>query len=129
MYSIFADLERGIVRAHFTGFLDTNEVADFSREEQEAARAVTARHGCFDLMISSPDGMPQAQKVMLAFQQLIELSHLKARLIAIVAESTLLRMQIRRLLTSDHVRAFATRAEAETWLQSKAAEALASEVH
>ncbi|HEX8484078.1 hypothetical protein [Sphingomonas sp.] len=110
------ELERGRIRADMSGFLSLSDVAAFARDEQEGAREIIRHKGYFDLLVQTPGAKAQGQDVMGAFQQLVVRSPLKARRIAIVAASPLLRMQIRRVLPNDHIKAFETVVEADAWL-------------
>ena len=126
MYTVVPDPIHPLVRIHLSGFFDSAEVARFWREEQEVARAVLAQHGLYDLLIETPGGGPQGQEVLDAFRRIVTESPVKARRIAIVSGSTLLRMQIRRVFVSDTFQVFATTAEAEAWLTSLVADAAAT---
>lgn len=116
MFTIHSDPASTILRVDMSGFLTLDEVQRFSTAEQEAARALTLAHGGFDLLIRTPDGIAQSQEVMTAFFQMLGQARYKARSIAIVAERPLLRMQLRRVFTVDHVGIFAELAEANDWL-------------
>ena len=126
MYTVVPDPIHPLVRIHLSGFFDSAEVAVFWREEQDVARAAFARHGLYDLLIETPGGGPQGQEVLDAFRRIVTESPVKARRIAIVSGSTLLRMQIRRVFVSDTFQVFATTAEAEAWLTSLVADAAAT---
>lgn len=116
MYTIHADAEGARVRARLSGFFDIDEVNRFSREEQDAAQQVLSRHDTFDLLIETPEGPAQGQDTLEAFRRLILASPLKARRIAIVSSSALLRMQVRRVLASDRVQVFEATTGADAWL-------------
>ena len=116
MYEVTTNLARSLVKAKLSGFFSVEEVQAFSRDEQAAARQVVNHSGYFNLLVEGSGGVTQAQDVIGAFNELASASTLKAQRIAIVVESALLRLQLRRVLARDQIRLFETIAEAEDWL-------------
>lgn len=121
MYRVTVDPVRRLIRASLCGFFSSEEVAAFAVEEQAAARALGP--GPFDLLIETAGGMTQAQDVVTAFQRLAETAEVKAARIAVACESSLLRLQLRRILTSDKVAIFEGLPDAEAWLRRSLAAA------
>lgn len=85
------------VHVRMGGMLTVQEVALFSREEQDAVRAMGLGSGEFDLLIETEGNLVQTQEVMNALGRLMLDSPLKARRIATVRAGVLTRMQSRRL--------------------------------
>jgi hypothetical protein len=119
MFSVTPDPARRLVRATLTGFFTVDEVAAFAAAEQAAARALGP--GPFDLLVETPDGTAQAQDVAGAFRTLAETATVRATRIAVACESSLLRLQLRRILTGDTVAVFENRHDAESWLRGRIA--------
>lgn len=117
MITVTTDPARTLVQAHMAGFLEVEDVATFSREEQAAVRAMGLASGGFLLLVETSECLIQSQVVVAAFQDLILNSPFKARKIAIVREGSMTRMQTNRILSiRDNAAVFQTRAEAEAWL-------------
>lgn len=120
MYEVVANLPEARVHARLSGFFSLDEVEAFGREEQDAARRVTLAWGWFDLLVDVSDGITQGQEVMGAFNGLLDQAEFKARRIALVVGSTLLRLQLRRVLASERIGIFAEVEEGEAWLAATA---------
>lgn len=118
MYRITVDAEARIVRAELSGFFSPEEVAAFARDEQAAAQSLGCGSGRFGLLIYAPDGKAQAQDVIGAFQGLLRDAPLKSGCIAMVCESAILKMQLRRIVPADRAMVFDTEAEAKAWLRA-----------
>lgn len=119
MHSVSVDPVRRLVRANLSGFFTPEEVVTFAAAEQAAARALGP--GPFDLLVETPGGVTQAQDVAAAFRTLAETAEVKATRIAVACESSLLRLQLRRILTGDRVAIFENRHDAECWLRPRVA--------
>lgn len=114
-YAITADRRRERVRIRISGFFSVAKVEAFSRDEQAAARSLALGSGAFDLLIETPEGTTQSPEVVAAFQHIADHSPLKARRIAIVSHSTLLRLQLRRIARG-RTGIFGSTSDAEAWL-------------
>ena len=115
-YSIKIDADKKIVTAKLAGFFSPQEVAEFARDEQAAARSLGCRSGEFGLLICTHGGQAQAQDVIGAFQGLMHDLPLKAGRIAFVSESALLNLQLRRMIPADRARVFGDVEEATKWV-------------
>ncbi len=119
MIEVSVDPERKLVRAVLSGFLTVEEVERFSREEQEAVRAMGLGSGEFVLLVETSDSVAQTQEVVDCFQRLMVSSPLKARRIATVRSGALPTMQMRRITAiRGYAEVFETVEEAEAWLLS-----------
>lgn len=107
---------RKLVKAHMSGFLSPEDVAQFSHEEQAAVIAMGCKSGDFYLLVDTSECVIQAQDIVNAFQNLIQHSPLKAKRIAVVNGGSLSKMQARRILIRDRAETFGTLEEAEQWL-------------
>ena len=123
MYSIAVDRERRIVCATMSGFFSEEEVAAFARDEQAAAASLGCPSGQFGLLIEGSGGLIQSQDVAAAFRALMADLPLKAGRIAMVTGSALLKLQLRRMITSDRAAVFDTMDEARAWIEQRLAEA------
>jgi hypothetical protein len=117
MITIAVEPERKRIRSFMEGMLTVAEVAEFSRDEQAAARRMGWSTGQFDLLIETGGNLVQTQDVMHAFSELMTTSPLKARKIATVRAGALTRMQSRRLIPQRRgFQVFEAVADAEAWL-------------
>lgn len=126
MYSITVDHAQRIVSARLWGFFGTEEVQAFARDEQAAAASLGCPSGTFGLLLETPGGMLQTQEVVVAFQRLLAELPLKAGRVAIVSESALLKMQLRRIMTGERTGVFDDRAAALDWIVTGLREARAA---
>lgn len=127
MFTITIDPHRKLIRSKFAGFLTTDEVAEWSRQEQAAVVAMGCGSGEFLLLVDSSGCAIQSQEVIALFQQLVATSEYKARRIAIMRGSSLTRMQTRRVAgDKDYIAHFEGAAEAEEWLFAGMPRALAA---
>lgn len=115
MYRVSVDPVRRLVIANLCGFFTVDEAVAFAAAEQAAARSLGS--GAFDLLIETPGGTIQAQDVAHAFTTLAKAAEFKAARIAIACEGSLLRLQLRRILSGSHVAVFESRRDAEAWLR------------
>jgi hypothetical protein len=117
MFSIEFDASRSLVRAKMWGFMDVTEVAEFSRQEQQAVADAGLQSGQFLLLVNTEGAIIQPQEVVAAFADIVANSPLKAKRIAVVRGSSLTRMQTQRILMiRDNAAIFADLSEAEKWL-------------
>jgi hypothetical protein len=115
--TVAAEPDRKLVRAQMSGFLDLAEVAEFSRQEQEAVRSMGLGSGEFYLLVHTSEAVIQSQEVVAAFQHLITDSKFKAKRIAVARESSLTRIQTNRIVKiRDNAAVFESLADAERWL-------------
>lgn len=115
--TVSTEPHRKLVRARMGGLLTVEEVMDFSRREQDAARAMGLGSGEFVLLVDVAEDVVQTQEVMKTFFDLMQNSPLKARRIASVRKGALNRLQSRRLRdVRSNVEVFDDTASAEAWL-------------
>jgi hypothetical protein len=117
MYSITVDRPRRIVCVTMSGFFSAEEVSAFARDEQAAAASLQCPSGQFGLLLQAGGGMTQSQDVVAAFQALMIDLPLKAGRIAIVSGSALLKLQLRRIMTSERTGVFDTTDDARAWIE------------
>ncbi len=117
MIEVTFDPHRNLVLAVMTGSITVGDVHRFSREEQEAVRAMGLRSGEFSLLVEARGSVVQSQEVAAAFQDLMLHSPLKAKRIATVRAGALSTMQTRRIAAvRDSAQVFKTVKDAEAWL-------------
>jgi hypothetical protein len=117
MYNITVDRPRRIVCVSMSGFFSEDEVSAFARDEQAAAASLRCPSGQFGLLLDAGGGVTQSQDVIGAFQALMVDLPLKAGRIAIVSGSALLKLQLRRIMTSERTGVFDTIDDARTWIE------------
>lgn len=119
MIEVTFDSQKRLVRAVMGGLLTAEDVERFSRDEQEAVRAMGLGSGEFLLLVETRGNVVQSQLVADAFQRLMLHSPLKAARIATVRTGALSTMQTRRIsAVRDAAMIFETAREAEAWLVS-----------
>ena len=119
MIDVTFDSERKLVRAVMGGLLTIADVERFSREEQEAVRAMGLASGEFFLLVETRGNVVQSKEVVLAFQNLMLHSALKAKRIATVRAGALTTLQTRRIASvTKSAEVFETLKDAEAWLFS-----------
>lgn len=116
MYTIAVDHGRRIIGAHLSGFFTGDEVSAFARDEQAAAASLVAG-APFALLLTTSGAVAQAQEIVAAFRGLARDLPVKAAQIAIVTDSALLTMQLRRIVDPARTRVFERQEEALTWLE------------
>lgn len=121
MYSIDVDHEHRVVLAQVSGFFTAAEVVAFARDEQAAAAAL-ASEGPFGLLLEASGAAAQAQEVVSDFRALFRDLPIKAARIAIVVESALLRLQLRRMVDPARTRVFGPGEAAMAWLDESLAD-------
>lgn len=119
MIDVTFNSETKLVRAVMGGLLTVEDVDRFSREEQEAVRAMGLTSGEFLLLVETRGSVVQSQEVVAAFQRLMMHSALKAKRIATVRAGALSTLQTRRIAAvSQSARVFETLEDAQAWLFS-----------
>ena len=119
MIEVTHNAERKLVRAVMGGLLTTADVDRFSREEQEAVRAMGLASGEFFLLVETRGNVVQSKEVVAAFQNLMLHSPLKAKRIATVRAGALSTIQTRRIAAvSPSAQVFETLEGAQAWLFS-----------
>lgn len=117
MIDVSSDPARKLVRTVMGGLLTVADVERFSREEQEAVRAMGLASGEFFLLVETRGNEVQSQEVVTAFQRLMLHSALKAKRIATVRAGALSTLQTRRIAAvRQSAQVFETVEDAQAWL-------------
>ena len=117
MIDVTFDSGKKLVRAVMGGLLTVTDVERFSREEQEAVRAMGLASGEFFLLVETRGNVVQSKEVVAAFQHLMLHSPLKAKRIATVRAGALSTLQTRRIAAvRKSARVFETVEDAQAWL-------------
>lgn len=116
MYAIFVDHSMRIIRAHLSGFFTEDDVMNFARDEQMAAESLRFTDGGFGLLVETSGGVLQSQTVAASFQRLFIELPIKARKLAIVSESALFKMQLRRIADGQRTCVFDDTEAALVWM-------------
>lgn len=116
MYAIDVDPSLNLLTLELSGFLSVEEIARCMGEMGAAFRHHCMKPGYLMLVDTSACDV-QLQAVLGAFKTHAA-AFPKARRIAVVNTSSLIRMQVRRVLTQSYMRLFGTVAQARTWLSS-----------
>lgn len=120
MYSIEFDSGGGMIRVLASGFWSLVEATTFRDELAESIRDARRRCGFVRILIDASASSIQMQNVSEAFRPLQEAAiHSRNDCIAIVVGSTLVKLQARRILTSDQAGVFLTMPDAESWLLAR----------
>ena len=115
-YSVSIDRSRSLLRVTLGGFFGVQDVIALESEKRDAlARLNCGRNQHYTLVDVSACKL-QPQDVVGAFQVAIADPRFMSRRIAFVTESSLARMQVRRIVRRPDADIFETVAEAEAWL-------------
>lgn len=116
-YQLGTDPAHGLLRIKLAGFFDRETLERFAAEKAVAIASLGRAPNQHVTLCELIDCKLQAQDVVGAFARLIADPRSRARKLALVTDSPLGRMQLRRII-GDHARIFDTRVEAERWLVS-----------
>ena len=119
MYDIRFDEDQRLILLKLEGFWHPETIADFSAALVSKAKEVGRRSSRPFSMLSDGTNFPvQSAMVATGFVDLMnQLSPIVTGRMAIVASSTLNRMQAQRIFTDPKIEVFATREEATAWLE------------
>lgn len=120
MYKFEQDRGAGILRIKISGFWDREMMDRFSADEQAQVRELGFPDGGHLILCDVSESPIQPQEIVSSFQQLVVNAHAKARRIALFTNSTLSRMQAKRILVREDVAVFDDEALAKDWLMSGA---------
>ncbi|WP_375381390.1 STAS/SEC14 domain-containing protein [uncultured Sphingomonas sp.] len=124
MFDIEIDDRAGLVDVRLSGLMSVEEARRYIADLGSAFIRHHMRAG-YLMRIDVSLATLQSQEVLAAFQD--HMAHFpKARRIAIVTGDSLVRMQVRRVMTQDYARVFATAGEGLVWLLSPDAAASAA---
>ena len=116
MYRITPHRNANLIEVELGGMMSVDEVADYMAALRQAFVANHFRAG-YRILIDVTACPIQSQEMVEGMR-----THMagmpKASRIAMVTGSSLARMQVRRLMTQDYARVFATPEEARVWLAS-----------
>jgi len=114
----------GFVRVRIAGFLDQGSFAAFVSARDEAYRKLTCKPGEHLTLIDVSEAVLQTQDVVAMFRGLLAQPKLRSRRQAIVTGSSLVRMQVRRIISDrPDIGMFEDMDQAETWLRQPDARA------
>ncbi|UZK66754.1 hypothetical protein [Sphingomonas sp. M1-B02] len=115
MYRIEVDAEQGVLEVTLGGMMPVEEAAEYIA----ALKRTLAAHRLSDyaMVIDVSDCPIQSQEMIRSMGGLMATMP-KARALAIVTESSLARMQIRRLFTQPYARIAGTVADGRAWVVS-----------
>ena len=116
MFTVDYEEAAGIVRYTSGGFLSLDEVRSYGLAVQDALARSRRRFGSVRMLVLSVDSVIQSAEVMEAVREDTAWMSDPDDRMAIVISSSLARMQAARTFGTDRQRAFATEAEARTWL-------------
>jgi hypothetical protein len=117
MHTIEFDRSMGIIRIKTMGFWTVEEAGCYWRELKDHVEAARRSRGRALTLIDARESKVQSPQVierLSGIQALVV--HLPADRVAHVPNSTLLQMQVRRMITSPQARAFLSLEDAEAWL-------------
>ena len=104
-----------MVIAELAGFLSLPEVHKFAAEAEVGIRRAAAKEGGYMILLDVSACAIQSRDVVEAFQQhVVQLP--KARRCAVVTGSSLIRMQIRRIINNPSIQMFDNDLSAKAWL-------------
>lgn len=116
MYTIDIDPSLDLIALELSGFMSVDEIARCMGDLGVAFRQYRMKPG-YLMLVDTSGCSVQLQEVLGAFAAHAA-TFPKARRIAAVITSSLIRMQVRRVLTRSYMRLFETAAEARAWLLS-----------
>ena len=110
-------LERGVlVSSTLVGFFNLSDVADYVRDAERVIHAVYHRHGQYRMILDVSGCAIQSQDVIGAFITHVGRMPISSRS-AIVVGSSIVRMQVRRVMDRPNAALFEDRDAALAWLQ------------
>lgn len=126
MQSASFDIQRqphgDLVTSTLAGFFKVADVAAYADRVEQAIRACIQRRGHYRMILDVSGCAIQSQDVIAAF-----IGHVQkmpaARRSAVVVGSSIVRMQIRRVMTRPNVEVFETLADAVAWVDETDARA------
>lgn len=115
-YTVSIDRSRKLLRVSLGGFFSVSDVVALERDKRAALAELNCGRNRHFSLIDVSECKLQPQDVVAAFQVAIADQRYMARKIAFVTESSLARMQVRRIVRRDDADIFQTIADAEAWL-------------
>jgi hypothetical protein len=115
-YEIETDIPRKLVCVTLMGFWDVAIAQCFARDQQAAVRQVSSVPHQHLILADLSQFNLQSQAVVAVCQDLIVKSPLQSRRLAVVAGEGLARIQIKRILLRERMKAFSDTAAAMAWL-------------
>lgn len=112
-FVVSADRAHRLVRVQINGPMSFDDIENYQRAEVAAVHQLGDISEGYDLLVDLSEYPIQSQSVVDAFHAIIIGKRLRANRLAIIASSTLLRMQLRRMIGRDDITFFANASEAE----------------
>lgn len=123
MFTVEYDERTGIVRCAGSGFMSVETIREVGPRVHAACDRARREHGRMCMLVYSPGAVVQSGEVM---EQVgrngLPIKDARDRM-AVVVESSLVKLQATRTLRHEQIRLFATEAEATAWLRSDIAAA------
>lgn len=113
-YNLWSPPAGNRIVSTLSGFFSLDQVADYSREAERAIRDLSGRYGRYRMVIDIRDCSAQSQDVIGAFADHVA-GVPRAHRLAIVADSALTRLQIRRVIGRPEIVIFDHPVEAVAW--------------
>lgn len=117
-----ADPSRKLLRVKMTGFFMLDAVADYIEQRRAAFNKLGCGPGEHITLCDVRGCHISTQEVLSAFAAALADPATRARRIAFITDSALLRQQIRRMVDADRARCFGDEVEALAWLADAPAE-------
>ncbi|RYY28988.1 MAG: hypothetical protein EOP62_01335 [Sphingomonadales bacterium] len=115
-YTVSIDRFRKLLRVSLGGFFSVSDVVSLERDKRAALADLNCGRNQHYTLVDVSACKLQPQDVVAAFQVAIADQRFMARKIAFVTESSLARMQVRRIVQRPDADIFTTLAQAEAWL-------------
>lgn len=121
-YSIDFDPRTRVLELRIGGFWNEDAMARFGVEIVAKRNALLATGKRFGFLCDGAEFAVQSQGVTQMLTRLVDAENRVNRMpVALLAESALVRMQLGRVMAAPHVRVFAEREDATTWLAERIA--------
>ena len=114
--TIRVDPQQKLVAITLTGFFDAAGATQLAIDAKAAIDSLAGPRNQHLTLIDVSDCKLQSQDVVAAFQNALGNPLYTSRRLAFVTDSSLSRIQVRRVLNRDTARWFGNRREAEAWL-------------
>ena len=114
MFKLMVDPSYSLIESKLAGFLTVAEVQDYASEAEPLIDRCAARGG-YRMLIDVSGCSIQAQEVVTAFQRHVARVP-QAQRLAVITGSSIVRMQVRRIISRSGIEMFSDRAAAMTWL-------------
>jgi hypothetical protein len=113
MYALVVEAHN-LIRVNFSGVLSTDEADALVAEFKQCADALVRSYGSYRTLVDLSDSSVQMQSVVELFARFAN-SGGRSTHIFLITPSALARMQMKRIISHDKLKCFASLAEAELW--------------